>query len=120
MSKRLIEHTSLVSFCSSLSTSGSVITLLDALNGSRRTIVQALQVDQTCTWVFRHDRVDLSTLATLDESFNIALENSDNVLVFESSCEDKVSLRTEVTFNIELSLDEIEHVLWLSSDLFTD
>ena len=42
------------------------------------------------------------------------------MLVLEPSSKNQVSIRTEVTLNIELSLDEVENVLRFSSDLSAD
>ena len=97
-----------------------MITLLDALNGPCGAIIQALQVDQTGTLVLRHNRVDLSTLATLDEGFNVTFEDSDDVLVLESASQDQISLTTEVTLDVEFSLHEVKNMLRLSVDLSTD
>ena len=111
---------SLVSLRLSLTTTSSVVTFLDALHCSCGFTVETFQVYQTCALIFSHYSIDFLAHSTLDISIDVALVKTDNVLVLEPSCENEITFTAKVALDVEFSLDEVEHVLWLSVNLTAD
>ena len=97
-----------------------MITLLDVLHCPGSAIVATRYNLQARAFVSCHFGVEISAIKAFHIHLDVGLVETHNMLVLESTSENKVAFTTEVAINIEFSLDVVKTVLWFSVDLLTN